>query len=272
MAEGRKRSAKAVSHIVQELPDIEQAGEVLTQSVISKMENEAEGSSPVTTLSMNHPQEDMRMIAPEQSRVGTETPLPTTIMRPNSFVSVPSSPSSNISKTVVDTLSPSASSEAKETRYPPTSPNATRVTSMSNEPPSTRSLDVNKFEDKSSEDVAIPVNHSSMSISQGSSESPSPLTTLTSSAPSARVTSTNVPKHSYSPYLISSHAVTHVPSGESVFRTIANRISILERNTTLYMQYVEIQNRSIREAIRKLEEDVGRLAGIVSCHITDRTM
>jgi hypothetical protein len=39
---------------------------------------------------------------------------------------------------------------------------------------------------------------------------------------------------------------------------------MLETNTTLYQKYVEEQTLQVREALRRLEEDVGRLEGIVS--------
>ena len=55
-----------------------------------------------------------------------------------------------------------------------------------------------------------------------------------------------------------------VPSGESIYRTIMNRLAMLETNTTLYQKYVEEQTLQVREALRRLEEDVGRLEGIVS--------
>lgn len=55
-----------------------------------------------------------------------------------------------------------------------------------------------------------------------------------------------------------------VPSGESIYRTIMNRLAMLETNTTLYQRYVEEQTLQVREALRRLEEDVGRLEGIVS--------
>ena len=55
-----------------------------------------------------------------------------------------------------------------------------------------------------------------------------------------------------------------LPSGESIYRTIMNRLAMLETNTTLYQMYVEEQTLQVREALRRLEEDVGRLEGIVS--------
>lgn len=53
-----------------------------------------------------------------------------------------------------------------------------------------------------------------------------------------------------------------VHTGESIYRTIMNRLSALEANTTLYARYVEEQTSAMREMLRRLSEDVGRLEGI----------
>ena len=55
-------------------------------------------------------------------------------------------------------------------------------------------------------------------------------------------------------------------SGESIYRTIMNRLTILEANHTLYARYVEEQTAGVREVLRKLNEEVGRLESIVSVH------
>lgn len=49
-----------------------------------------------------------------------------------------------------------------------------------------------------------------------------------------------------------------------------NRLNMLEANTTLYHKYVEEQTLRLRDALRKLEEDVGRLEGLVSSCIQER--
>ncbi|KAF9568746.1 hypothetical protein CPC08DRAFT_601232, partial [Agrocybe pediades] len=50
--------------------------------------------------------------------------------------------------------------------------------------------------------------------------------------------------------------------GESIYRTILNRLAEVELNQTLYMRYIEQQNIAIREVIKRLGEDLGRLEGI----------
>ena len=52
--------------------------------------------------------------------------------------------------------------------------------------------------------------------------------------------------------------------GESIYRTIMNRLTALEANHTLYARYVEQQTSGVREMLKRLAEDVGRLEGIVS--------
>lgn len=54
----------------------------------------------------------------------------------------------------------------------------------------------------------------------------------------------------------------NVHTGESIYRTIMNRLSALEANTTLYARYVEEQTNAMREMLRRLNEDLGRLEGI----------
>ena len=43
-----------------------------------------------------------------------------------------------------------------------------------------------------------------------------------------------------------------------------NRLTALATNTTLYARFVEEHTASVREMLRRLGEDVGRLEGIVS--------
>ncbi|KAF8835940.1 hypothetical protein BDN67DRAFT_974774 [Paxillus ammoniavirescens] len=51
-------------------------------------------------------------------------------------------------------------------------------------------------------------------------------------------------------------------SGESIYRTIMNRLAVLEASHTLYVRYVEEQTAGVREVLRKLGEEVGRLETI----------
>ncbi|KIO28852.1 hypothetical protein M407DRAFT_21931 [Tulasnella calospora MUT 4182] len=53
--------------------------------------------------------------------------------------------------------------------------------------------------------------------------------------------------------------IFHPGGGESIYRTIMNRLHVLEMNSTLGIRYVEEQTRSLRDVVRKLEEDLGRL-------------
>jgi hypothetical protein len=126
-------------------------------------------------------------------------------------------------------------------------------------------------------------------ISQSSaSVDPSPAVhspqTATSSASSGAHTETSTRQFSASTISItstSSHSV--LPSvglpvplpaatagGESIYRTIMNRLSSLEANHSLYMWYVEEQTSHVREVLRRLGEDVGRVEAIVSRSSTVR--
>lgn len=57
---------------------------------------------------------------------------------------------------------------------------------------------------------------------------------------------------------------TAVLGGESIYRMIVNRLTNLEANHTLYAKYVEEQGRTVNIRLERLEEDIGRLGGIVS--------
>lgn len=105
-----------------------------------------------------------------------------------------------------------------------------------------------------------------VSIIPSSEPLPSPIISFDSSAshsfPPAHTTNASISLSSPvgSPIPMSGHG----SSGESIFRTIMNRLNMLEANTTLYNQYVQEQTLRLRDALRKLEEDVGRLEGLVS--------
>ncbi|TFK27675.1 hypothetical protein FA15DRAFT_701676 [Coprinopsis marcescibilis] len=56
--------------------------------------------------------------------------------------------------------------------------------------------------------------------------------------------------------------------GESVYRTIMNKLAALETNYTLYTRYMDQQNGAIRELIKRLGEDIGRLEGVTRAQRT----
>ncbi|KIK34217.1 hypothetical protein CY34DRAFT_813079 [Suillus luteus UH-Slu-Lm8-n1] len=72
--------------------------------------------------------------------------------------------------------------------------------------------------------------------------------------PSANTLSTALPTLS-TPSLVGS-------SGESIYRTIMTRLTLLEANHSLYARYVEEQTAGVRDVLRRLGEDVGRLQSV----------
>lgn len=106
----------------------------------------------------------------------------------------------------------------------------------------------------------VVVSETSNSTSTISSTS-SPIATSHPPQSSSSVATTVVP-----------HSVVSIPpvgtTGESIYKTIMTRLGALEMNATLYLRYVEEQGRSMRDAMRRLEEEVGRLEGIVSQHLS----
>jgi len=55
-----------------------------------------------------------------------------------------------------------------------------------------------------------------------------------------------------------------IPSGKSIFGTIMNRLTVLEASHMLYAQYVTEKAIGVRDVLKKLGEEVGRLESIVS--------
>jgi hypothetical protein len=51
--------------------------------------------------------------------------------------------------------------------------------------------------------------------------------------------------------------------GESIYRTIMNRLTALEANHSLYTRYIEEQTVGVRDVLKRLGEDVGRVEAIV---------
>lgn len=154
------------------------------------------------------------------------------------FVSMTSTSISASSTTVTAKFSPSDSSFKRQpsTDTPASSSFMISSVSLSHEP--------------LLEPSSLPLND--QSISQGINQS---VTSTTKPITSLGTTSSSSIYH---------HAPPPPPSGESVYRTIMNRLTALENNQTLYMKYVEQQNGALRDVIKRLGEDLGRLETIVS--------
>ncbi|KAF8320407.1 hypothetical protein DL93DRAFT_1838288 [Clavulina sp. PMI_390] len=60
----------------------------------------------------------------------------------------------------------------------------------------------------------------------------------------------------------------HAPGSESIYRNIMNRLTVLESNSTLGVRYMEEQTRYLRDALKRLEKDVGRLENLSNQHQT----
>ena len=106
------------------------------------------------------------------------------------------------------------------------------------------------------------------SNSSQSTSVPTPHTTEVTS--SVTVRSPPPPPPSQAPPVISLGTQALVPpphasgnGGESIYRTIMNRITMLELNTTLHARYVEENTVGVRELLKRLTEEIGRLEGIV---------
>ena len=114
--------------------------------------------------------------------------------------------------------------------------------------------------------VFIDASHPDPHTSGPPSPLSSPSSLSTSSARPSAASASSVSALSV-PTLSPSFSAPSIPvstGGESIYRTIMNRLTALEANTTLYARYVEEQTAGMREVLRRLTEDLGRLEGIVS--------
>ncbi|KAH9850174.1 UNC-like C-terminal-domain-containing protein [Lenzites betulinus] len=137
----------------------------------------------------------------------------------------------------------------------PISAHSSSVTLTSSIPSSASSSHAQSFNVSTASD-----NHSSIFIVHHTdSGSPSASSQL-SAAALPIVSSLSVISPSYS------HPAPPAPpsstGGESIYRLIMNRLTALEANTTLYARYVEEQTAGMRDVLRRLGEDIGRLESI----------
>jgi hypothetical protein len=259
-ADWQKRATAAALKSAKEAESVRQETFATPLPMASNRDKNVTDASPVITPPTDSAGDEGTSVSSAQNAGSTEHPS-IQVGSETSIGSTNSSVNSTIMATPNSIPKPNPTLDSSPSLAPSTpSPNQVSTQDSRSDSPSPSSSHSDQQPTQTSTEVSTPAGSASPSVTGDSND---PSNTVSSSAPSARLSSTYVPRLVSSPYLIAAQAVTQVPSGESVFRTIANRISALESNTTLYMQYVEVQNRSIKEAIRKLEEDVGRLAGIV---------
>ncbi|CAL1713663.1 unnamed protein product [Somion occarium] len=122
----------------------------------------------------------------------------------------------------------------------------------------TTSSTISSSMSSSSFNVSATTLESSSSVS--SSSAPSSVLSNSSSIHSSRSITTPIPVNTPQSLTVVAPPIT--TGGESIYRTIMNRLSALDTNTTLYARYVEEQIAGVREVLRRVGEDVGRLEGI----------
>lgn len=110
--------------------------------------------------------------------------------------------------------------------------------------------------------LSSPQSQSGSSHSSGSSSVPSSAVSANQSASSIRSSPSAIPTVTQSIAVVP--PAVPASGGESIYRTIMNRLTALEQNSSLYARFVEEHAASVREMLRRLNEDVGRLEGIVS--------
>lgn len=237
---------------------------------------------------------------PHTIEKSTDSPMPTSnhansSEQPLSSSSPPTKPASYISR---DNTEYPHTQPAKETTQPAshtTHPSNTITTHNTNDPdlhdrptdtyvappisipyiptPSSQEENVSSIPTSDRTDYTTEISHPSSTppSTPASSQSQPPSHTPHSShfagshSPSAETSTVVVSSNSPSVAVIPVPPAHHVAKGgESIYRTILNRLSEVEMNQTLYVRYIEQQNLAIRDVMKRLVEDVGRLEGIVS--------
>lgn len=108
-----------------------------------------------------------------------------------------------------------------------------------------------------------PGNHTtSSSLHDGTTLSASPIVSRTTMGTSSSIFVTASP-------LSTAHSFLPMPmsGGESIYRMIMNRLTSVEKNHTLYEQYMAQQQNIVREALKRMGEDIGRLEGLVCLNV-----
>ncbi|KZT61127.1 hypothetical protein CALCODRAFT_491505 [Calocera cornea HHB12733] len=97
---------------------------------------------------------------------------------------------------------------------------------------------------------------SSTSAGAASTTLTTPPQSFSSSSSSSSSSSTTTTSVQQTPSYTLSVVPPSIPTGESIYRTIMNRLTLLEVNTTLGTRYMEEQSRMMQEAFKRLERGV----------------
>ncbi|KAI0088640.1 UNC-like C-terminal-domain-containing protein [Irpex rosettiformis] len=215
----------------------------------------------------------------------------------NTRTSSPSSPSHIMDTQAMDVHLTSAEPSGTQFSIPSASQTITHSSAASNPadgpadshplPPSQQSLKLDTSNDSERQHITDALyntqalsssmgyaSHSvSLSLSSPASAQGSPSSSATYSSPVGPSVSVNHSAHSnrsssatasatFSQSLVVVTPTVPSSNGESIYRTIMNRLTALETNTSLYARFVEDHTANVREMLRKLSEEVGRLEGL----------
>ena len=247
-AESKTKSEKGGRTLIPPVEVIPTSSVLVSPAVptTSQKSDDAEGSisvtedhsrTPVTTLPSDHASATLlRTTIPSETTRDEPDNSRTHSMSPPFPAALPSEPSASL---------PVDAPPANQTISPYTTRSSTTIhVSVSQYANRTESIPNSSSESHTRNHHKKNSDHSTTSItSTPSASSPSPYP---------------------GPSLVHTHPVLPPPpSGESIYRTIMNRLTAVENNQTLYMKYVEQQNGAMRDVIRRLGEDLGRLEGTV---------
>ncbi|KAK1221154.1 hypothetical protein PQX77_016053 [Marasmius sp. AFHP31] len=219
---------------------------------------------------------DSTEVVPEDPQPGHTIPVP--LESPHGTISIPltepstvrEEPSSEVQNTLISmpptpsntivSFGPSVSGASS----PAASASSTAVTSSSTNP-TTNSQSNNDSHDhqqpdaKVSETIIITTTVDSKSPTKDGNDDVSGSGSVTFSVATTTITAT---ASASSVNSVATRAMPPSTGGESIYRTIMNRLAAIETDQTLYAKYFSEQTCGVRDMLRKLGEDVGRLEGI----------
>ncbi|GJE92617.1 UNC-like C-terminal-domain-containing protein [Phanerochaete sordida] len=238
----------------EDLPEPPKRGDHFAPSEVVSNEEHSTTSTPAQTLSDSSVHESMQEITAPSTSDSMSSILST-----ERTVAEPATPPSlSTQNTLSTSTSPDIGTDANnDASRQLNTDSSLYTTTSSSESRTTRTVSLSDSVPSSS----ISSSSSSSHLQSGSPQSISSVSTSNQSSQATRSVSTPVATVIQSVTVLPP-ASAPASGGESIYRTIMNRLTALESNSSLYARFVEDHAASVREMLRRLSEDVGRLEGI----------
>lgn len=169
-------------------------------------------------------------------------------------------------ETILSTASPTSATMEPAATSASEAPTSNIAATTVSQPVGASAFPSSKISPPEASDTAAPITSQAHEPSDSISSSLAVSTAGTDNATSSTATPIVHANLATTTIIAASHAIVPAsPSGgESIYRTIMNRLAALESNHTLYVRYVEEHTAGVREMLRRISEDLGRVDGLVS--------